>query len=283
MQAHIVDPRVSVQAAVIGSNSLPELAARIRAEHAATGAALKSSIDHSIAAGELLIEAKAKVPHGGWLPWLGDNCAISERTAQLYMRLAKNRSAIETQMRNSVADLSLNEAAALLMLSSDVRKMLNFFKECEKLPGDEFIERCIAEGITVFSTPGYDPMAGQSEAGVLEWHLFMMFLSFDGPAGRDGGEPKGVSDHLEWLVQGSVFHSVADWLGEEGNKRRLGWGMKAMPEQFKTDWAAFLDQHREWTLPDVVKKLESLQSEFEQAVRSQPRKQRAKRQHRSSR
>src|SRR5712671_939062 len=70
-QADIVDPRVSEQATVIGSNSLPELAARIRAEHAATGEALKSSIDHSIAAGELLIEAKAKVPHGEWLPWLG--------------------------------------------------------------------------------------------------------------------------------------------------------------------------------------------------------------------
>jgi hypothetical protein len=282
MQAHIVDPRVSVQEAVIGSNSLPELAARIRAEHAATGAALKSSIDHSIAAGELLIEAKAKVPHGQWLPWLRDNCAISERTAQLYMRLAKNRTAIEGQIRNGVADLSLNEAAALLMLTSDMRKMLNFFRDCENLPADEFIERCIAEGIGVIHDPGNNPFAGQSESEKLEWHLFMMFLSYDGAAGRSGGEPNGVSGHVEWLLQ-RPFQNVTEWLGDEGDKWRMVQGMKAVPEQVKADWATFLDQHHEWTVPDVVKKLESLQSEFEQARRSQPRKQRAKRQHRSSR
>jgi len=51
-QTDIVDPRISEEAPVAGSNSLPELAARIRAEHEATGAALKSIIDHSIAAGE---------------------------------------------------------------------------------------------------------------------------------------------------------------------------------------------------------------------------------------
>ena len=38
--------------------------------------------------------------------------------------------------------------------------------------------------------------------------------------------------------------------------------MAAMPESYKTGWAAFLDQHRGWTLPDVVNKLQSLQGEF---------------------
>src|SRR6516164_1016138 len=71
------------------SNYLPELAARIRAEHEATAASLKSSVEHGIAAGELLIEAKSKIPHGQWLPWLKANCAMSERTARDYMRLAR--------------------------------------------------------------------------------------------------------------------------------------------------------------------------------------------------
>jgi Protein of unknown function (DUF3102) len=79
----------------IGSNSLPDLASRIRAEHEATSAALKTSVEHAMTAGELLIEAKALVKHGQWLPWLAEHCAISDRTAQLYMRCAKNRSAIE--------------------------------------------------------------------------------------------------------------------------------------------------------------------------------------------
>jgi hypothetical protein len=246
-------------AIVAGSNSLPELAARIRAEHEATGAALKSSIDHSIAAGALLIEAKAKVPHGQWLPWLRDNCAISERTAQLYMRLAKNRTEIEASAKSaSVADLTLNEAAALLMLSSDVRKVLDFARDCENLSADEVIERCIADGVAVISTPGYDPMSGRTDEERREWHLFMMFLSCD------GREPKGAANHVEWLSQ-RPFQNIAEWLGEEGDKWRRICGMRAMPEKIKADWAAFLDQHREWTLPDVIKKLESLQSEFEKA------------------
>jgi hypothetical protein len=71
------------------SNSLPELAARIRAEHEATSSAIKNSVAHGIAVGELLLEAKAKVPHGQWLPWLAENCAMSERTARNYMRLVR--------------------------------------------------------------------------------------------------------------------------------------------------------------------------------------------------
>ena len=96
-ETDILDPPTGEQTPppAAGSNSLPELAARIRAEHEATGDALKSSVEHGIAAGELLIEAKAKVQHGQWLPWLRDNCEMSERTAQLYMRLAKNREPIE--------------------------------------------------------------------------------------------------------------------------------------------------------------------------------------------
>jgi ABC-type uncharacterized transport system ATPase component len=74
------------------SNSLTDLAARIRAEHEATIIALGHSIQHAMAAGDLLIEAKAQLKHGQWLPWLKEHCAVSDRTARLYMRLARRRS-----------------------------------------------------------------------------------------------------------------------------------------------------------------------------------------------
>jgi hypothetical protein len=44
------------------------------------------------------------------------------------MRCAKNRTAIEEQIRNGVADLNVNQAAAILMLSSDLTKLLTFAK-----------------------------------------------------------------------------------------------------------------------------------------------------------
>jgi N6-adenosine-specific RNA methylase IME4 len=81
------------------SNSLTDLAARIRREHEAAAGRFKLALQHAMAAGALLIEAKAQLSHGQWLPWLRDYCRVPERTAQLYMRLAEH----EFEIRN-VAD-----------------------------------------------------------------------------------------------------------------------------------------------------------------------------------
>jgi hypothetical protein len=93
------------------SNSLAVLAARIRDEHEATTAAMKRGAEHAINAGRLLNEARSQVSHGQWLPWLREHCRIPERTAQLYMRLARN--APELEKRN-VADLTVRGALELL-------------------------------------------------------------------------------------------------------------------------------------------------------------------------
>src|ERR1700732_2297567 len=96
------------------SNSLADLAARINAEHEAAGGALKRSLQHAIAAGELLLEAKDQLKHGQWLPWLKEHCQISERTVRLYMRVAKNKAQI-----GNVADLTVRGAVALLAAPLD--------------------------------------------------------------------------------------------------------------------------------------------------------------------
>jgi hypothetical protein len=48
---------------VEGSNRLPELAARIKAEHEACTEAERRGVQHAAAAGKLLIEAKADISH----------------------------------------------------------------------------------------------------------------------------------------------------------------------------------------------------------------------------
>jgi hypothetical protein len=95
------------------SNSLADLAARIRIEHEGARAAVRRGIQHAMAAGDLLIEAKAQLKHGQWLPWLRDHCSMPDRTARLYMRLAKGRGVLEAENGN-VADLSLRGALDLL-------------------------------------------------------------------------------------------------------------------------------------------------------------------------
>jgi hypothetical protein len=94
-----------------GSNSLTDLAARIRAEHEAASAAFKDSVSHGIAAGEMLIEAKDQIAYGQWLPWLHEHCTIPERTAQLYMRLARKVPQLKSA---TVADLTTRAAARLI-------------------------------------------------------------------------------------------------------------------------------------------------------------------------
>ena len=56
------------------SNSLADLAARIKAEHEATAIAMRRGVEHAMAAGDLLLEAKAQLKHGEWLPWLAAHC-----------------------------------------------------------------------------------------------------------------------------------------------------------------------------------------------------------------
>jgi Protein of unknown function (DUF3102) len=99
--------------AVDGSNYLADLAARIRAEHEASAVAMKRGLEHAINAGRLLIEAKEQLKHGQWLPWLEEHCAMSERSAQLYMRLARHAPELEANPQR-VADLSVRGAAELL-------------------------------------------------------------------------------------------------------------------------------------------------------------------------
>jgi hypothetical protein len=90
-----------------GVRSLSIIAQQLRCEVDRAEEHWQSAVEHAIRAGELLIEAKAQVEHGEWLPWLKQNFPGSGRTARNYMRLAENR--------QRVADLpTVREAVALL-------------------------------------------------------------------------------------------------------------------------------------------------------------------------
>ncbi|MEM1186806.1 MAG: DUF3102 domain-containing protein [Planctomycetota bacterium] len=92
---------------------LASYAQAIQAEHRACCAAASQSLDHAMLCGDLLSKAKAEVPHGQWQAWLADNFPASARTAQQYMRLSKNREAIEAKAQ-AAALLTIEDAAELL-------------------------------------------------------------------------------------------------------------------------------------------------------------------------
>lgn len=64
-----------------------------------------------------LIEAKEMLSHGEWLPWLEAQAQFSEKTAQNYMRVAR-----EFPNPQLVADLGARKAPAPLELSPSERE-----------------------------------------------------------------------------------------------------------------------------------------------------------------
>lgn len=80
--------------------------------------------------GHLLIEAKGKLKHGEWLPWLRDEADFSEATAQRFMRLAR-----EYGKSVSVTDLGLTKALKLLALPDAERR--EFMEETHEVNGEE--------------------------------------------------------------------------------------------------------------------------------------------------
>lgn len=67
--------------------------------------------------GRCLIEAKNMLPHGEWLPWLTEKVEFSPRTAQNFMRLAREWTNTQT-----LADLGASKALTLLALPPEERE-----------------------------------------------------------------------------------------------------------------------------------------------------------------
>ena len=93
--------------------TLDDLAQKINEHHDEAKNAMKKGLEHAIAAGRLLLEAKEMVPHGKWLPWLEANCTVADRTAQLYMRVSRESKTIEAKYA-TVADLTLRDGLKAL-------------------------------------------------------------------------------------------------------------------------------------------------------------------------
>lgn len=79
-----------------------------------------------IGIGQRLIEAKELLPHGEWLPWLSDQVEFSERTAQDFMRLAR-----EWTNPQTLADFGKAKALKLLLLPPAEREE---FMEAHDVP-----------------------------------------------------------------------------------------------------------------------------------------------------
>jgi hypothetical protein len=125
------------------SNSLTDIAARIRHEHEAVRFALRHAVERAMNTGDLLLEAKEQLQHGQWSQWIQEHCKISDRTARLYMRLAKNRAVIEAT--GDVANLTLNAATRLLAPPKDDVEILLASPKADAEKDDEVLSEGAAK------------------------------------------------------------------------------------------------------------------------------------------
>lgn len=85
--------KMSLAVEKVGLLSAPsplDLADIANREHLLARSSFEDMGTHFVAAGEALLKAKSRIPHGQWLPWLAANFKGSERIAQVYMRVASN-------------------------------------------------------------------------------------------------------------------------------------------------------------------------------------------------
>ena len=92
---------------------------------------LKQNAGNAILAiGQRLIEAKAMLPHGAWLPWLEEQVDFTDRTARKFMLLAR-----EWTNRKALSDLGATKALTLLALPPEERE--TFMAESHLVGGEE--------------------------------------------------------------------------------------------------------------------------------------------------
>jgi hypothetical protein len=188
---------------------------------------------------------------------------ISDRTARLYMQVAKNRATIEEQIGNDVADLTLTEAAALIAMSSNIEKLFKFLRDIKHVDDPEqIVQMAIGAGVIgVIKDNDYDPFHHVDKDRIVDWHLFALWL-----VECQNAEVVGAGYHTEYLLQ-QQFKTPDEWMGDKGDQRRKAWRYRnpEMPAGTKQQWAAFLAEHRGWSAEDIKRRVEAIERERDAA------------------
>jgi hypothetical protein len=88
---------------------MADLIKRINGAHEEVRHSLRRTGECAIKAGLLLLDAKKFARHGSFTEWIAAHCSFSDRTAQLYMQLAR-----KFPNPQSIADFSLSDLMEML-------------------------------------------------------------------------------------------------------------------------------------------------------------------------
>jgi Protein of unknown function (DUF3102) len=157
--------------------------------------------------GGTLIEARDQVSPGQWGRWLSEHCEMSERLAQSYMQLARNRSLVETNPQSS-AGLSIDAALRY------VRKIIGTTKPITAITtpdADEPCPRCGGRMITITAeepdaeqvNDAVDQEAAEIAAERAE-HTIVNGAVDQAPDGAAAIQPDAAADDLADQIRAAV-------------------------------------------------------------------------------
>jgi len=121
---------------LVVKKNLVALAEGINEQHQLCKQSVRTTLEHAVKAGELLEKVKREVEHGDWGQWIADNCNLSSRTAQFYMKVSRKKRQLKNEM---ISHLNLSSAIKLLQKPKKKKKLIQKKKKkkTSKLPGDE--------------------------------------------------------------------------------------------------------------------------------------------------
>jgi hypothetical protein len=153
-----------------------DLAVKINDEHLQAHRDAQSAISHALNAGELLIQARTEVPHGGWAEWLAANVVFSERTARSYMELARNKGELASKETDG---LSVRGALKLLADSREPapgrldKAPMAHFDEFTFLGHDRKHVEAIFDLMAPWMERGYIPLIDFDKSVGWIWHTLL--------------------------------------------------------------------------------------------------------------
>ena len=177
-----------------------DLAVEIRKEHAAAIQHADKAVEHAKRAGELLLQAKGELPHGGFLPWIDEHLDVSRRQAQRYMRAAQGKPMTARQIKNdTVSHLPDNDGSNWLPEDDSFGLMLELQPYRGWVDGDDGPERGWVNPVLHVQmcpndAPHYDVMLLDNERisytrrPITHWGaLYMLVLTAAGRQLKEGG------------------------------------------------------------------------------------------------
>lgn len=183
---------------LVRTNRLGVLAANIVKHHALVHGHVRSTLEHVLACGEALNEARGMVPQGQWRSWLRENVSLETSTAKMYCRLACYRDELRKAgvdsvqaARDYVQQNGLTMAVTGGVLSDDTVLQIRVMRK------QGISQRNVARALGVGRTTVQEIEAGRRHTP-------------KGPSGLEAVRP-GRSEITDDMIEG-----MARWLVEHG-------------------------------------------------------------------